>query len=100
MKPHLSWATDCHSGKGEENPFSVTLDLGTLCILDGRLKYWKVVQAFHRWIGGGMATISPLESPNHGILRYERGEQRAFSTKSQMFLVAQLVKNPSAMGET
>ena len=22
-----------------------------------------------------MATISPLESPNHGILRYERGEQ-------------------------
>ena len=75
MKPHLSWATDCHSGKGEENSFSVTLDLGTLCILDGRLKYWKVVQAFHRWIGGGMATISPLESPNHGILSYERGEQ-------------------------
>ena len=22
-----------------------------------------------------MATISPLESPNHGILRYQRGEQ-------------------------
>jgi len=65
----------CHSGKGEENSLSVTLDLGTLCILDGRLKYWKVVQAFHRWIGGGMATISPLESPIHGILRYERGEQ-------------------------